>query len=162
MVVRLADLLRSTLALSSDQEVTLRQELELVTQYLGIEQVRFNDRLTIALEVDPVTNDAQVPALALQPLVENAIVHGTSRITGEGRITVGATVEGATLRLTVRDNGPGPSSPNSREGTGIGVANLRERMARLYGDGATVTLVDAPGGGALATLTLPFRASSAT
>lgn len=162
MVVRLADLLRSTLALSSDQEVTLRRELELVTQYLGIEQVRFNDRLAIALEVDPIAHDALVPALALQPLVENAIVHGTSRIVGEGRITVGATVEGTTLRLTVRDNGPGPSSPSSREGTGIGVTNLRERVARLYGDSATVTLVDAPGGGALATITLPFRVNPAT
>ncbi len=159
MVVRLADLLRSTLALSSDQEVTLRRELELVTQYLGIEQVRFNDRLTVAWEVDPVTNEALVPALALQPLVENAIVHGTSRITGEGRIAIRSSVEGTTLRLTVSDNGPGPWAPNARGGTGIGVSNLRERVARLYGDGATVTLVDAPGGGATATLTLPFRVS---
>jgi len=162
MVVRLADLLRSTLALSSDQEVTLRRELELVTQYLGIEQVRFNDRLTIAWEVDPVTNEALVPALALQPLVENAIVHGTSRLTGDGRITIGSAVEGTTLRLFVRDNGPGPSAPNARSGTGIGISNLRERISRLYGAGATLTLADVPGGGAMATLTVPFRISATT
>jgi signal transduction histidine kinase len=161
MVVRLSDLLRGTLALSSEQEVSLKRELELASQYLDIEQIRFQDRLVVTWEVDPLARDAAVPALALQPLIENAIVHGTSRITGCGKIVVSAAVDGTVLEITVRDNGYGPSAAGAKPGTGIGLANLRERLSRLYGDAASLTLVDAEGGGALATLTLPFRAAAA-
>jgi hypothetical protein len=160
MLVRLSDLLRGTLALSSDQEVPLRRELELVEQYLDIEQIRFRDRLSVEWTVDDVARDAAVPALALQPLIENAIVHGTSRNTGGGRITVAATVDGSARQISVRDNGPGPNADGARAGTGIGLSNLRERLNRLYGNAAALSLADAPGGGALATLTLPFRATS--
>jgi hypothetical protein len=157
MVVRLSELLRGTLALSSEQEVPLRRELELATQYLEIEQIRFQDRLVVEWAIDAHARDASVPALALQPLVENAIVHGTSRITGAGKILVTAAVDGTALVLSVRDNGLGPSAAGAKPGTGIGLANLRERLERLYGSAASLTLADASGGGALATLTLPFR-----
>ncbi len=160
MIVRLADLLRSTLALSSERELPLAREVELVSQYLEIEQIRFHDRLGVRWAVDDIARGAAVPALALQPLVENAIVHGTSRNTGAGCITIGAAVTGSTLVVTVRDNGPGLAAPGARRGSGIGVANLRERLARLYGDGAALSLADAPGGGTVATLTLPFRAAA--
>jgi signal transduction histidine kinase len=160
MVVRLSDLLRGTLALSSEQEVSLKRELELAAQYLEIEQIRFRDRLVVTWKIDEHARDAAVPALALQPLVENAIVHGTSRITGCGTIVVAATVDGSALRISVRDNGYGPSAAGAKPGTGIGLANLRERLSRLYGESASLTLADAEGGGALAVLTLPFRAAS--
>jgi hypothetical protein len=159
MVVRLSELLRGTLALSTEQEVPLRKELELAEQYLQIEQIRFADRLCVDWKIDPHSRDAAVPALALQPLVENAIVHGTSRVTGVGRIEVTAAVEGTALVISVRDNGFGPSAAASKPGTGIGLANLRERIARLYGESASLTLTDAPDVGAVATLSLPFRAA---
>jgi hypothetical protein len=146
MVVRLAELLRVTLAVSAEQYVSLRRELDFVRHYLDIEQIRFNDRLTIDWHIDDDTLDAEIPALALQPLVENAIQHGVGRMPGPGRIMVGAQIEDATLELTVRDNGPGPSAPRPRRGAGIGVTNLRERLERLYG-----------GGGCLAALTIPHR-----
>ena len=101
----------------------------------------------------PLARSAAVPALALQPLVENAIVHGTSWLTGAGQIRVTALVRGSALELTVVDNGPGPSAPDRKRGTGI--ANLRERLSRLYGAGATLTLTDGLDGGAVATLMLP-------
>ena len=157
MIVRLADLLRSTLALSSERELPLEREIEFVARYLDIEQIRFHDRLGVRWEVDGIARHAAVPALALQPLVENAIVHGTSRNTGSGCITIGASVQGSALVVTVQDNGPGPSAPGGRGGSGIGLSNLRERIARLYGEGASLALADVPGGGALATLTVPFR-----
>jgi signal transduction histidine kinase len=160
MVVRLSELLRGTLALSSEQEVPLRRELELSTQYLEIEQIRFQDRLAVEWRIDQHARDASVPALALQPLVENAIVHGTSRVTGCGKILVSADVDGTTLVIAVRDNGYGPSAPGSKPGAGIGLSNLRERLDRLYGSAASLTLADAPGGGAVATLTLPFRSAA--
>ena len=159
MVVRLSELLRGTLAPSSEQEVPLRRELELVEQYLEIEKVRFTDRLSVVWTIDAHARDAAVPALALQPLIENAIVHGTSRITGNGSIAVSATVEGTALVIAVRDNGYGPSAAASKPGTGIGLSNLRERLSRLYGSSASLTLADVPSGGAVATLTLPFRAA---
>lgn len=159
MVVRLADLLRSTLSLSSELEIPFTREVELVEHYLEIEQIRFHDRLAVRWEIDEPAKSAAVPALALQPLVENAIVHGTSRLTGTGVVTISAAVQGSVLQVSVRDNGPGPSAPGARRGTGIGIANLRERLARLYGPTATVELTEAPGGGALAMLTLPFRAA---
>jgi signal transduction histidine kinase len=160
MVVRLADLLRSTLALSSEQEVSVRREVELVARYLEIEQIRFHDRLGIRWDIDEIARDAAVPALALQPLVENAIVHGTSRVTGNGCISISATVNGSALVISVRDNGPGLDRGGGRRGAGIGVKNLRERLARLYGDAAALTLENAPDGGAVATLSLPFRATA--
>jgi signal transduction histidine kinase len=159
MVVRLSDLLRGTLALSSEQEVSLKRELELAGQYLDIEQIRFQDRLAVTWEIDPHARDAAVPALALQPLIENAIVHGTSRITGCGTIVVAASVDGSALQISVRDNGYGPQAAGAKPGTGIGLANLRERLERLYGDSASLSLTESAEGGALAKLTLPFRAA---
>ena len=160
MVVRLADLLRATLGMAEEQEIQLTRELEMVRTYLEIELVRFSDRLTVRWDVDPAVRSALVPAFALQPLVENAIVHGVSRRGGRGEITISAHSEAGLLRLTVRDNGPGLASlpRGARGGAGIGLANLRARLQRLYDDpGVRVTLDSPPGGGALASIVLPLR-----
>lgn len=158
MVVRLGDLLRSTLTLSGEQEVPLREELELVQRYLDIEQVRFPDRLTIGWDIEERARPLAVPSLVLQPLVENALVHGIARLTGPGTVTIGARASAASLILTVRDNGPGLAVPPKTRGHGIGLRNLRERLERLYGDAALLQIVDAAGGGCLVTLALPLRA----
>ena len=156
MLVRLADLLRSTLALQAVQEVPLRDELALVRQYLAIEEIRFADRLRVEWCIDDGVTSALVPALVLQPLVENAVVHGIACVAGPGRIAIGAARRNGALVLSVRDNGPGPGAPSKRAGAQIGVANLRARLQRLYGPGATVSVSEADGGGCVASVTMPL------
>ena len=161
MVVRLADLLRATLGMAEQQEIELARELEMVKNYLDIELVRFPDRLAVRWEIDDAVQRALVPAFALQPLVENAIVHGVSRRSGPGEIVIGARVRDSMLELCVRDNGPGPSSTGvrgARAGAGIGLTNLRARLQRLYSAlEVDVSLMAAPGGGALSTIVMPLR-----
>jgi signal transduction histidine kinase len=156
MVVRLGDLLRSTLALSAEQEVSLRDELSLVEHYLDIEQVRFSDRLTIAWNIEDRTRALAVPTLVLQPVVENALVHGIARLTGAGVVTIEARVTDGRLELAVSDNGPGLSVPSKKRASGIGLRNLRERLARLYGEDSQLAMSDRPEGGCLVTVTLPI------
>ena len=158
MLSRLSDLLRLTLESSGAQEVTLREELELLGRYLDIERVRFADRLTVDIDAAPEAMEARVPSLILQPLVENAVRHGVAQTLGAGRIEVRATREGERLRLEVRDTGPG-LPPGGQVTDGIGLSNTRGRLAHLYGADARFTIGGAPGGGALATVELPFRTS---
>ena len=160
MVVRLADLLRATLRAGEAQEITLRQELEVTERYLEVEQVRFADRLRVHWSVEP-SLEAIVPAFALQPLVENALVHGIARRSAAGEISVAATREGEALVLRVRDNGPGPHAEPARRDGGVGLGNLRARLARLYGGDAGVELSERPEGGTEAVLRVPFRVAPA-
>ena len=156
MVVTLSELLRATLAAGDASEVLLRQELELVERYLDLEAIRFGDRLQIVFDVEPGLSFAMVPALVLQPLVENAITHGVSQLSDQGKVTVRVRANGASLQLEVRDNGPGPMAKPRRPGSGIGISNLRARLERLYGDKYGVTLEAVPTGGCLVTVTLPL------
>ncbi|MBC8087744.1 MAG: histidine kinase [Phycisphaerae bacterium] len=155
MIVRLSELLRATLAAGDGSEVQLRQELELVERYLAIERIRFGSRLSVMIDVPADLMAATVPALLLQPLVENAITHGISQISTPGTVSVRAWIDGPILHLEVRDNGPGPLVKAKRPGSGIGVSNLRARLERLYGDEQSVELVSASGGGCIAAVTLP-------
>lgn len=156
MLVRLSELLRATLAAGDESEVELRNELELVERYFDIERIRFGDKLTVSVDVDADLKQAMVPALLLQPLVENAITHGISQISTPGHVAVRAWRDGAVLHVTVADNGPGPLVKPKRAGSGIGVSNLRARLERLYGDGFSVSLTVAPGGGCVAAVSLPL------
>ncbi|MBP6773790.1 MAG: histidine kinase [Gemmatimonadaceae bacterium] len=155
-VVRLADLLRATLRAGDTQEVALAQEIELTRRYLDIELVRFADRLTVRWYV-PDDLNAVVPAFALQPLVENALVHGIARLSGAGILSISAAHEGTDIVLRVCDNGLGPTVPSTSQGAGVGLANLRARLVRLYGDAASLTLQARDGGGAESVLRVPFR-----
>ncbi|MFP2924181.1 sensor histidine kinase [Pyxidicoccus sp. 3LG] len=154
-LVELGHLLRASLEGRGDHEVALEDELELVRRYLGIEQLRFGDRLEVHLEPEPDTLRARVPALILQPLVENAIKHGTARRATRGHIHVRSERRGDRLRLEVRDDGPGLRSGGAG-GTGIGVANTRDRIRQLHGESYGLTLEDLPEGGVLARVELPF------
>lgn len=156
MIVRLSELLRATLAAGDGSEVQLRQELELVERYLDIERIRFGNRLSVTVDVPAELMSATVPALLLQPLVENAITHGISQISTTGVVSVRAWVEGRMLHLEVRDNGPGPFVKAKRPGSGIGVSNLRARLERLYGGEQSIELLNAPGSGCIAAVTLPM------
>ena len=160
MLSRLSELLRLTLDGAPGQEVSLRRELAVLERYVDIERVRFPDRLEVRVDADPETHDALVPSLLLQPLVENAIRHGIAQTVGAGRVHVRAERRGGWLWMEVRDTGPGfPPAGVQREG--IGLANVRARLECLYGDDGRFTLENAPEGGAVVTLEVPYRIAAA-
>ena len=155
MVVHLGDFLRATLARAGRAEVTLREELELLTHYLDVERLRFGDRLHVDVTAGDDVLEAYVPDLVLQPLAENAIKHGVSTRTGTHRIGVRAHRRGARLELTVEDDGDAGVPSELREG--IGLRSTRRRLAHLYGDDGALSLAARPDGGACATVSLPFH-----
>jgi hypothetical protein len=161
MIGRLSELLRVSLG-NTAQTTTLSAELEFAQRYLDIEQVRFHDRMVVRFDVAPDTLGAQVPSMILQPLVENAVKHGLSRKRGAGRIEVRSRREAGTLELSVRDDGPGFGGAPAGARTGVGMVNTRARLEQLYGaDGFELVRGDAPGGGAIVRITLPFRTAPA-
>jgi len=157
MIVRLSGLLRRTLDRGEVQEVPLREEIEFLKGYLEIEQMRFPDRLTVAFDVEPKTQELLVPHLILQPLVENALRHGILPREEPGRIEISAqVVAGNELELKVRDNGSGLATHNEEAAPeGIGLKNVRSRLAHLYGGAQRLTIQNAPGGGVEATVRIP-------
>ncbi|MDT7858393.1 histidine kinase [Rubrivirga sp. S365] len=165
MLAQLAALLRRVLDGDARPEVPLADELALLRDYLAIQQARFGDTLAIEEDVDPAALGVPVPPLVLQPLVENAVEHGVSRLVGaQGRIVVTAQREeaaggGTQLRLAIADNGPGPDG--LVRGTGVGLANTRDRLHALYGDAAALRLERGPDGGAVAVVEIPVRPPSA-
>jgi sensor histidine kinase YesM len=162
MLARLGDFLRLTLENSGAQQVTLQEELEFLRCYLEIEHVRFHDRLTVNMLIEPDTLDARVPNLILQPIVENAIRHGIVSRIAPGKIEISAKVDEGTLRLRVTDNGPGLAATAGARASvreGLGLANTRARLARMYGSRHKFEFADAPDGGLQVTLTIPFESS---
>lgn len=164
-VIRLADLLRTTLRAAESQEIPLSQELEMAARYLDLELVRFADRLTVEWDIAPPTRQALVPSFALQPLVENAIQHGIAPHPGPGTIVIAARREGADLVLTVRNtghpSGNGPRQGDADDRTRIGLTNLRARLHRLYGPRGNVELTVSSEGSAQVVVRIPCRESRA-
>jgi two-component system, LytTR family, sensor kinase len=161
MVAQLSDLLRMTLANIGVQEVPLQQELEFLHRYLDIQQMRFQDRLRVVMDVPADTLDVRVPNQVLQPLVENAIRHGVDARRGEGLVEIRARAEGGMLRLSVRDDGPGlrqdAVNGTPARGRGIGLSNTRARLRELYGAASMLELANYPAGGTLVSLLIPLR-----
>lgn len=133
MVSGLSELLRVSLGSAGDQLVTLARELEVLQHYVEIQQVRFEDRLTVTVDAPADIQRALVPNLILQPLVENAIQHGLSGRAAAGHVSVVARRMYDQLVLTVDDDGVGEADPGSRR-EGVGLANSRARLRQLYGD----------------------------
>jgi two-component system LytT family sensor kinase len=159
MISRLGELLRSTLE-SGPAERTVEEELAFIGRYLDIMQVRFEGRLRVETVLDPAAQDALVPALILQPLVENAVKHGVSRLQGEGHIEVAARRVGDRLRLSVRDSGPGLPAGAGRP-RGIGLENTEARLRQMYGQDQRLSLQAADTGGAVAEVDIPYRTAPA-
>jgi sensor histidine kinase YesM len=155
IVERLSDLLRRTLSRHHASEVPLAEELDLVSQYLTIEQARFPDRLRPSIDVPDALRSAAVPGFVVQHLVENAIRHGVARREEGGRVAVTARREGAILEVAVADDGPGIGAAPWPAGHGL--ENTRERLHALYGDEASLTVAAAAPVGTVATLRVPFR-----
>jgi two-component system sensor histidine kinase AlgZ len=150
---RLADLFRYALDSGRTPRVPLQTELAMVRDYLEIQKARFGDRLQFSMNVEPATLDVLVPPLLLQPLVENAVVHGVGQRPG-GRVEVSARREGGALVLEVRDDGPGPGA-SAHQGTQSSVRDLGERLRLAFGEGAQLALQHLPQGGCLARVAVP-------
>jgi len=158
MIAQLGDFLRLTLENSNQQLVSLKEETEFLRCYLEIEQVRFGDRLTVALELEPQTLSVQVPHLILQPVVENAIQHAIAPRTARGHINIEAKRLNNLLRLEVRDDGPGIASNDALLGTeGVGLSNVRARLHQIYGSNFRFELMNARNGGLTVVMEIPFR-----
>jgi sensor histidine kinase YesM len=134
MLTRLSDLLRLTLKKTDQPMNSLREELEMLELYLGIQRERYRERLDVKIDVAPDLLDAEVPSLLLQPLVENALQHGIDPQASGGRLTVSIHRQASNLIMSVHDNGPGlPTNFRLEQQTGVGVSNTRARLERLYG-----------------------------
>lgn len=153
-ITRLGQLLRLSLDTSARHEISLKSELAILERYLDIQRTLLQNRLEVTVDVAEATLNARVPSLILQPLVENAIMHGVASMQGGGKIIVSAHRTGQQLVIQVSDNGRGISD-GSRER--IGLANTRRRLAHLYGDGPRFELSNREGGGATARLLIPFH-----
>ncbi|MFT3974992.1 MAG: histidine kinase [Amaricoccus sp.] len=130
MTLRLAGFLRQTLALDPAVDVRLAEEIALQTDYLAIEETRFSDRLEVRLSLPGGVPEARVPALILQPLVENAIKHGVARTPGHAVLEIGADRVGDELRLWVES--PAAASKGPGAGLGVGLANVTARLAARW------------------------------
>ena len=157
MITRLGDFLRLTLENSGSMEVTLQQEIEFLNGYLEIERIRFQDRLTTDIRIDPAVLDARVPNLILQPIVENAMRHavGNSR---SGHVEILAAPRNGSVHIEVNDNGPGLQVDRvveTRRGKGVGLANTQARLVGLYGTAARFEMTNRPSGGLTVTIEIP-------
>ena len=156
---RLSDFLRYTLDQDPMKKVTLRQEMEALNLYLGIEQLRFGDRLRLEYEIDEAAYPGLVPSLILQPLVENSLKYAIAPREEGGRLRIIAGLEGPNLKLAVADDGPGlPIGVELGEGRGVGFRNTRERLAALYGVHQQIAVRFARPGLRLE-ITIPFERS---
>jgi two-component system, LytTR family, sensor kinase len=154
LVLNLAELFRYCLQQNRTQ-ITLGEELEIVQAYLEIESLRLRDRLRFEITASKQARQAMIPVLSVQPLVENAIKHGISRLTSKGLVRVRAEEADGMLQIQVHDNGPGLDSNGVTSGLGVGLENVRQRLALCYGASADLIL-DSDGQGAVATLSIPL------
>ena len=156
MIARLSDFLRMTLRSSGTSVVTLAQEMDFLKTYLEIENIRFQDNLRVEIDIDDAVSGAKVPNLILQPLVENAVRHGTSRQTGVGRLSIRADRAGDRLHIAIEDNGPGPNGLQRSNGNGVGLTNTRARLEQFYGEFQLDIKESAAGHGTIVTMKVPY------
>ncbi|WP_430392033.1 sensor histidine kinase [Dyella sp. 20L07] len=155
MIARLSDFLRLTLEERHAQQVPLAREVEFLQCYLGIQQVRFQDRLSTHLDVASDTVRALVPNMILQPLVENALHHGLLDTSEHGTLRVVTRRDGDELLLSVDDDGVGLPLDGLRDGLGLG--NTRSRLDMLFGTAASLNLLRKHEGGTRVELRFPYR-----
>ena len=170
MLTRLSAFLRHTLINEAGTKVSVAEEVETLKLYLDIERMRFEERLRTEFRIQPEAASALLPSLLLQPLVENAIKSGVSPLEEGAQISVAARLVGQNLRITVSDTGPGlqnrpqrPQFPAAMPGghgtvsTGVGLANIRDRLAQAYGDQHRFEIRTPAEGGFVVTIEIPFE-----
>jgi LytS/YehU family sensor histidine kinase len=158
MVMKLSRFLRYSLDNDPMQQVTVAEEIEALKLYLDIEKVRFDERLSLHFAIAPEAENALMPSLLLQPLVENSIKYAVSQSVGGGSIAVSAAIEGDRLQLVVADDGPGLDLRQGRlpRGGGVGLANTRERLTQVYGESQSFRLASTEPHGLTITIRLPI------
>ncbi len=162
MLASFTDYLRVSLGSMRSESSTVAHELDLAQSYLQLLQGRMEDRLRFDISADEAARRHPLPPLLLQPLVENAVMHGLEPSIDGGTVWVRAHVQGTTLRLEVQDDGLGlgaPPRPGARRGNGLALNNIRERLKARYGPEAQLELMPAPGeqGGTLSRITIPLQ-----
>ena len=163
MLTRLSSFLRHTLVSQPGSSVTVAQEVETLKLYLDIERMRFEERLRTVFRIDPAAAGALIPSLLLQPLVENAIKYAVSPQEEGARISLTAQVLGSRLRLVVADTGPGlqardgPRFESDAVSTGVGLPNIRNRLAQAYGEDHRFEIQTPPEGGFTVIIEFPFE-----
>lgn len=158
LLAKLSSLLRISLDNSRVHEVTVRQEMDFLERYIDIQRIRFADRLSVRTRISPEALEARIPNLLLQPLVENAILHGIAPKNGPGSVEVAGEVRAGRLHLEVTDDGMGiDGDPDQRTREGIGLSNTRERLAKIYGAHSQMVLRSEPGRGTTVSIVLPCR-----
>lgn len=158
MLSRLSNFLRYTLVNEPTAEVTLSQEVETLKLYLEIEKMRFEDRLRVRFDIDPRVGGAGLPSLLLQPVIENAIKYAVTPSEEGADIIMSAHLVGQNVRITVSDSGSGlnPDGDVTTTSTGVGLPNIRDRLAQAYGDQQSFDTRHSPDGGYVVTIELPF------
>ena len=162
MLERFIDYLRASLAASRAGSATLGAELDLAASYLDVLGVRMGDRLRWRIEADDACRALPIAPMLVQPLVENAVMHGLEPKVEGGEIVLRAVLDDSVLRVEVRDSGRGLVAAPPRPGGGVGLSNLRARVRQLHGTGARLELLDNPGGGVVARLLLPLSHTEVT
>jgi LytS/YehU family sensor histidine kinase len=160
MIAKLAGLLRNTLSFPEAHLVTFREELAVVEEYLSIEQVRFGPRLAVSLTVSSEAYEALVPRFLLQPIVENSIRHGIARCPNGGAVAIRASVIEEQLRIEIENDRKESPLQSSDEGHGLGLANTKTRLEKLYGEQGTVTVSPAQNNRFLVSIQLPLSKAS--
>lgn len=157
MINRLSELLRLTLDNIETQVQTLEDEIEFTRRYLEIERIRFQDRLTVDMDIDPQVLAAEVPTLILQPLVENAMRHGVDSNSGASQIQISARLQNGQVLMEVRDNGKNFEKISwQNDATGLGLKNTRARLSELYGEDYSFSLSRSENGWTIAQIAIPF------
>ena len=157
-VSRLSDFLRYTLDNDPMSRVTLGSEMAAIDLYLEIEKVRFGDRLVVEKSIEAGAQDALVPSLILQPLIENAIKYAITPSEEGGTLRISARVQHGTLVLQLADTGPGLGNGNNgQKSSGVGIRNTRERLQQLYGDNQAFTLAPNEPTGLRITINIPYE-----
>ena len=157
MLRNLSVLLKSTLSSTATAKLTLAEEIRIVESYLAIEQERFADRLTVDLSVDADALEGMVPRFLLQPIVENCIEHGISRIREAGLIHASVRKSGDQLQFSIRDNGPGLGGKKEHQGHGIGLSNTAARLAQIYPSNHQITWGEPECGGFEVRIAIPYE-----
>jgi len=173
MLTRLSGFLRHTLIIEPGSQVTLEQEVETLKLYLGIERMRFEERLRTHFELEESALEARLPSMLLQPLIENAIKYAVSPQEEGARISLTARVVGERLRISVEDTGPGsdgplqlglldyaPENPGQPTSTGVGLTNIRNRLIQAYGNDHLFETSSEPGGGFRVLIEIPYQRAS--
>jgi len=159
-MTHLNNILRTTLQRKSPEKVPFVEELRIIESYLAIQQVRFAGRLEVKIDVTPEALDGLVPSFLLQPLVENAIQHGIAPLEEGGLIETHVKRVGDMLQMEVKDNGRGPID-SSTQGHGIGMQNIRERLAYFYPDAYEFNAMAPTGGGYAVIVQIPYERAMA-